>query len=294
MNIYLSSPSEKVLDEIKVRCPGQKVKILHTRARMPQNMGTYFDRYGSIIEEAILDGGPFSLNSSALDLTEQQLFQQLLTFTKGNSDRYKMIFSYDPNFKPDGLEHNQNYLLIMEEHGIPVVPVIHNMKIAEEDVYIKAGYDTIAIGKQPDKTNPDLLFDTVIKIRHYGVRVHLFGITDFWLLAGCPATSCDSKSWLNDAITGVVRYWNPIKEGYNKTDTLYFPNKLWGDKDGTILYNEYEHIEDFKKFIGSVGLGIKDLLGGKADIYLELLGMLYYKTIEGVVTDMHLNNPLFL
>lgn len=293
MEIYLSSPSDSVMDEIMQRCPGLRLNVLITRARMPGRIETFFHRYGGLINKAALDCGAFSLNSSNLNLTEKQLFAQFATYAKSNAYRFAMMFSYDANFESNGFEENQSYLMELENLGIPVVPVIHNMKNFEINFFITAGYSSVAIGKQKNKTNPSVLIPAVNKLYSSGVKVHLFGITDFDLIVACPAFSCDSKSWLNDSITGVVRFWNPAKDAFNKTDIIYFPDKMMKKKRGTIHYNDYEYIDEFKKLIESVGFSIKDLLGSKQAHNRAVLGMLYYKTIEDVVTSFHLNNPLF-
>ena len=116
------------------------------------------------------------------------------------------------------------------------MPVIHNMQNHEVDTLIQAGYKYVAIGRQQNKTNPSVLIPAVVKLLSHGVLSHLFGITDFNLLVSCPAASCDSKSWLDDANTGVVRFWNPAKPGENKTDILYFPDKQGKTKQGTHVY----------------------------------------------------------
>ena len=293
-DVYLSSPGEKVLDEVILRCPGISLNILVTMARMPTNFNAYMTRYEGIIGKLALDCGAFSLNNSNLNITTSQLFMRLVAFAKANKERFDLIFSYDPNHEPDGFEENQAYLLELENQGLSVVPVIHNMENHEVDTFIQAGYKYVAIGKQENKTNPNVLIPTVLKLNRHGVKTHLFGITDFHLLAGCPATSCDSKSWLDDAKTGVVRFWNPAKPGLNKTDVIYFPDKQSTTKPGTQVYTQYKYLEEFKKFIGTYGLTLHDMLGLRASIYRQFLGILYYWTLECVVNESRRNNPLFI
>ncbi len=294
MDIYLSSPSAVALDEVTRRCPGINLNILLTMARMPVNFEAFRERYDGIIGGMALDCGAFSLNNSNLGLTSAQLFTRLIGFAKANGHRFKLKFSYDGHFGPDSFEENQAYLLELEKHGLPVVPVIHNMENHEVDTLIQAGYKYVAIGKQQNKTNPNVLFPAVFKLHSHGVKTHLFGITDYDLLVGCPAASCDSKSWLDDAKTGVVRFWNPAKPEANKTDVLYFPDKQGKTKQGTQVYTQYEYLDEFNRFLGSYGLTLHDMLGLRAGIYRQFLGIIYYRTLEEVVTEIHKNNPLFL
>lgn len=294
MDIYLSSPAEAALDEVLERAPGTKLNVLLTIADMPSDLEAYFTRYDSIINQVALDCGMFSKNNSNLDITTQQLFNKHATHLKYNRDRYKLAFSFDQSFEPDGFEINQVHLARLESLGIEnITPVVHNLRNFEVNAFIRKGHTSIAIGKQEGKTNPELLFPKVFQATAYHLYVHLFGITDFNLLVGCPATSCDSKSWLDDAKTGSVRYWNPAKPGENKTDTLYFPDKQGKTKPSTQVYTEYEQLDEFKRFIGNYGLEVKNLNGLDGVVYRQFLGMMYYRTLEDVVTELHRKNPLF-
>jgi len=294
MDIYLSSPLELALDEVLQRCPGMKLNILLTIAKMPSNFEKYLKKYEGIINKMALDCGMFSKHNSKIDITTQQLFAKHSTHAKYNPDRYELVFSFDESFEPDGFEVNQIHLAKLGELGLHVTPVIHNLKNFEVNTFIREGYDSVAIGKQKGKTDHELLFPRVYQLISYGVNVHLFGITDFNLINGCPATSCDSKSWLDDANTGVVRFWNPGKSGENKTDILYYPDKQGKTKPGMHVVWEYEYLDEFKRFLGNYGLTVYNLDGVKGYIYREFLGMLYYRTLEDVVTELHRNNPLFL
>ena len=294
MDVYLSSPAEDALDEVLHRCPGIKMNILLTIARMPSDFEAYMTRYGGIINKMALDCGMFSEHNSDLDITTRQLFSQHSTHAKYNRSLYEIVFSFDESFEPDGFEENQVHLAKLEELGIEdVTPVIHNLRSFEVNTFIRKGYGSVAIGKQKRKTDPKLLFPKVFQLNHYGVNVHLFGITDFNLIAGCPAKSCDSKSWLDDAKTGVVRFWNIAKPGENKTDVLYIPNEQGKMKPGMQVIWEYDNLDEFERFIGNYGLTIYQLGGLKGYRYCQFLGILYYRTLEDVVTEMHRNNPLF-
>lgn len=295
MDIYLSSPTDEVMDELVARCPGQKFNILLTRARMPVGMHSYFERYSSIVNKKALDCGAFSLNNSNLGLTESQLYAQYKEFARLNDGLFDLVFSYDPDFDAHGLMKNLLYYLELKKIGLNVVPVIHSMKSGlEARVYQSIGCDSIAIGKQEGKADPLVLFPQVFGLNDVNVKIHLFGITKFELITGCPVTSCDSKSWLDDAKTGVVRYWNEGKNEFNKTDVLYFPNKLEGHKDGTVRFDIYDDLCSFKRHIDRFGYKIQDLIGIHGQRNRAVLGMLYYKQIEDVVTDLHNANPLIL
>ncbi|WP_075354769.1 hypothetical protein [Desulfovibrio sp. DV] len=294
MDIYLSSPVEAALDEVLERAPGTKLNVLLTIADMPSDLDAYFTRYGSIINQVALDCGKFSDNNSKLNITTQQLSAKHAIHLKYNRERYKLAFSFDESFEPDGFEINHAHLARLENLGIEnITPVVHNLRNFEVNAFIRKGHTSVAIGKQEGKTNPKLLFPRVFQAIAYRLYVHLFGITEFNILVGCPATSCDSKSWLDDGNTGVVRYWNPAKQGENKTDVLYIPNEQGKMKSGMQLLWEYEYLDEFKRFVGNYGLTVYQLAGLKGGLYRQFLGMMYYRTLEDVVTELHRKNPLF-
>ena len=294
MDIYLSSPAEAALDEVLERAPGTKLNVLLTISDMPSDLDAYFTRYDSIINQVALDCGMFSKTNSTVDMTTQQLSAKHAIHLKYNRERYKLAFSFDESFEPDGFETNQVHLARLESLGIEnITPVVHNLRNFEVNAFIRKGHTSVAIGRQKGKTNPKLLFPRVFQAISYRLYVHLFGITEFPLLVGCPATSCDSKSWLDDANTGAVRYWNPAKPGENKTDVLYIPNEHGKMKSGMQLLWEYEYLDEFKQFVGNYGLTVYQLAGLEGGLYRQFLGMMYYRTLEDVVTELHRKNPLF-
>ena len=294
MDLYLSSPSPTALNLVQERSPESKLDILLTSARMPSDVAAYMTKFDGITRKWALDSGAFSENNSKLNISRRELFSRHVNYAKEYGDKFDVIFNFDVDFEPDGFHTNNAYLQELKENGINAVPVIHNLKNHEIDTFIEGGYDYVAIGQQEDKAKPDTLFPGVFKLHSHGVKTHLFGITDFGLIAGCPATSCDSKSWLDDALTGVVRFWNPEKPGENKTDVIYFPNELGKRKTGTFLCTEYSHIDQFKRFIGKYGLTIDDLRGLNGNVNKEFLGIIYYETVAKVVTAIHATTPLFL
>jgi hypothetical protein len=261
---------------------------------MPSDVAAYMTKFDGITRKRALDSGAFSENNSKLGISRRELFSRHINYAKIYGDKFDIIFNFDVDFGPNGFHTNHAYLQRLRGNGINAVPVIHNLKNHEIDTFIEGGYDYVAIGKQEGKTNPETLFPGVFKLYNYGVKTHLFGITDFGLIAGCPATSCDSKSWLDDAITGVVRFWNPEKPGENKTDVIYFPDELGKRKTGMALYTEYNHLDQFKRFIGKYGLTIDDLRGLNGTVNREFLGIIYYETMAKVVTAIHATTPLFI
>lgn len=291
MRVYISSPGKHVMRELASRCPGIKLNILLSKARMPANYKAFLAEFEPIIESVILDNGAFSVMHSKLDITLSQLLTRFTVHSTLSGNRYLMVFSPDFNFGPQGFEENYERLLDMEELNIEAVPVIHNLKNHEIWSYAEDGHEFVAIGQYAGRKNPEVLFQAVNRLRvDFGMKVHLFGISDFSLISLCPAFSCDSKSWLNDALTGIVRFWNPAKTDRDKTDILYFPDELDKMKKGTISRYHYKDLDVFKKFIGDeLKLTLDEFVSKKrGSVCRQLAAILYYNTLERVVTDIHL------
>jgi len=294
MRVYISSPGWKVLDFIFNRFPEIRLNILLTAARMPRRYKEYLTTFSSMIESVILDNGAFSAMNSKLNVSLEQLLQRFTIHSSLNQSQYLMVFSPDFEFGPNGFEANYNHWLDMEELNIMAVPVIHNLKNHEAWSYSQTLPEFIAIGQSNNRRIPANLFPVVYRLYHEKhIKVHLFGMTDFSLISGCPAFSCDSKSWIDDATTGIIRFWNPEKEDRNKTDIIYFPEELDKRKPNMFSRYDYPHIEVFKQFLNDqLGISLDDLIGGKRVFYRQVALVLYYHTLEDVVTQLHLQEGI--
>ena len=295
MKVYLSSPSERLMQELMLRCEGIRLNILVSMAILPNNYEKFLKKYESIISTIILDNGAFSALNSNIGMTTDQLLHKFKKHCEKHNYRYHIIFSPDFEFGPDGFEKNYEHFLDMEELGIDVAPVVHNLDNGEIDAYLSHNPKHIAFGQCKGRRNPNNLFPSIYRLDNHGVKVHLFGITEFDLLAGCPAYSCDSKSWLDDATTGVVRFWNSERQEQNKTDIIYFPEFLGQKRDGTIPYYDYQCLDVFESFIKErLGLTLDDFLGLNAGLSRELANAAYYHDLSQIITDIHISEGIVL
>lgn len=293
MKVYLSSPSERLMQELMLRCEGIRLNILVSMAILPNNYEKFLKKFESIISTIILDNGAFSALNSNIGMTTDQLLHKFKKHCEKHKDRYQIIFSPDFEFGPDGFEKNYEHFLDMEELGIDVAPVVHNLDNGEIDAYLSHNPKHIAIGQSKGRRNPNNLFPSIYRLDNHGVKVHLFGITEFDLLAGCPAYSCDSKSWLDDATTGVVRFWNPERQEQNKTDIIYFPEFLGQKRDGTIPYYDYQCLDVFESFMKErLDLTLDDFLGLNAGLSRELANAVYYNDLSQIVTNIHISDGI--
>ena len=296
MRVYISSPGRKVFREFAVRRPEIKLNILLTMARMPNPFEGYLEEFEPNIQSVVLDNGAFSVMNSNLGITTNQLLARFTVHTQLNNHRYLMVFSPDFDFGLQGFEENYERFLEMEDMGVVTVPVIHNLKNHEAWSYASDLPEFIAIGQSKGRLDPVNLFPLVFRLHEIrGVKVHLFGITDFSLLAGCPAFSCDSKSWLDDAITGVVRFLNTEKVGFDKSEVIYIPEGLDKKKSGMLTRYEHPSMDMFEQFIkDQLGLTIDNLISRtRGAFYRQLVQILYYHQLGEVITDIHIKHGYF-
>ncbi|MBP9623939.1 MAG: hypothetical protein KBD93_06290 [Streptococcus sp.] len=283
------------MNEVTERGIDIRLNILVSMAILPKNFDKFIKDFKPIIETIILDNGAYSVMNANLGITAENLYARFKDHCKVHQDRYLMIFSPDFNFSPDGFEENYEKFLDMQELGIDVVPVIHNLKNGEIDEYLSHYPEYMAIGQSKNRRIPSRLFPHVYRLNNHGVKVHLFGITQFNLLAGCPAYSCDSKSWLDDATTGVVRFWNPERQEQDKTDPIYFPDYIGQKRKGTISRYDYQYMDVFEAYAKSrLGLTIDDFLGLNAVLYRELANAVYYSDLSKIITDIHISDGILL
>lgn len=295
MKVYLSSPSERLMRELMSRCEGIRLNILVSMAILPNNYEAFLKKFESIISTIILDNGAFSALNSNIGITTDQLLHKFKQHCMEYKERYLIIFSPDFEFGPDGFEKNYENFLDMEELGIDVAPVIHNLNNGEIEAYLSHNPEYIAIGQCQGRRNPGNLFPSVYGLHNHGVKVHLFGITEFDLLAGCPAYSCDSKSWLDDSTTGVVRFWNPERQEQNKTDIIYFPDYLGQKRNGTISRYDYKYLDVFESFTKArLDLTMDDFLGLDAGLSREMANAVYYHDLSQIITDIHILEGIVL
>lgn len=104
-------------------------------------------------------------------------------------------------------------------------------------------------------------------------------------------------SWLKDANTGVIRFWNPEIKDRNKTDIIYFPEEL--DKRREDIKSRYDHpyIDVFEQYLQEqLGLSMDQFIGSKdKQMYRQMA--LVPGTItpsKKVITELHLKEGFCL
>lgn len=167
------------------------------------------DLYRHMINLLFLDCGAFRVFTGKITISVSGYLRYLQLY----GHKYDAVFNLDDDFNdPDHNLQNQRYL----ERGLAgtkilPVPAIHDAKnpFEEFEMYAEMGHKFIAIGSAGSRSNKDQLL-TQAKAKFPGVRVHLFGDLDKYLLEKHHPFSADSASWAHQSGKGGgIFYWRP-------------------------------------------------------------------------------------
>lgn len=293
MKIFLSGLSIDLLAMIHSIDRDRKPNVLLTFYDL-RNPRLFTKTHRDKINSLILDCGAYSLYSKGLrgkqfELATEKLYKGFKTYAVAAQNEYDFIFSMDDRFDPDGFDHNLERLEDLEAAGLEAVPVIHKLGEKERSYFIRKGYKIVAIGQcKADKRNDlNILYPEVEELYCNNIKVHLFGMTSPSSIAHVPAYSCDSKSWLIYAKSGIALYWNPNSNNLDKTDRIYFPKYQEISKSPPgIHYIDYSHYDGFLEHISNqLNFKESDLLGVDKEICMQLVNTFYFMDLEQRITE---------
>ena len=234
MRIYVSSMSIDVLKKYKRLFPDSKINVLRSFAIRDDDVVMLCKRFRPHIGGLILDSGTWTLNQASSE-TDHITVEKYMAYLSVAAKYFDFYFNFDSSFDPDGFEDNYINQLKIEENGLTPVPVVHDIEGDEIQIYIDRGYSRIALGSRQIKTLATLK-KVMLRFQGTGIKIHLFGNTKFDLLANAPIHSCDTAMWAREGGWGNIRYWNPQKEGANKTDLIYMEEYIQTDKAKGITF----------------------------------------------------------
>ena len=136
MRIYQSSMTIRHLREFAKRHPNLMPNILLSYALLANDLPHFLRRDRSLYRSIILDSGVFSLQKPGARQTPEELYPKFKTFTQYNPGAWDLIFNFDLHFGLDSYDKNLEYQIDLEQAGIPVVPVIHNIYNDDADKII--------------------------------------------------------------------------------------------------------------------------------------------------------------
>lgn len=290
MKIFLSSVSSKILRHIQRIFPNRKVNVLRSFGVVTGEDKMFFNGSIKNIGELMLDAGTYTLHFADSTSTKDITIEKYIEYVKKVEKCVDYYANFDCNFTVYGFNDNLTAITKMEKAGLAPFPVIHNYYSNEIDYYLQRRYDFIALGSIMEKGSAkkerrqiDIEY-AVTRIPTNDVKVHLFGASSYKTIAHLPIYSCDSSSWALNNKFGFVLYWNPLVEGEDKTQRLFFRDKMSDYYNDDVTYwNEYEYRNELNQYIESLGFNYCDLMGYNCIHYRQLFNAIYYLTIEDVI-----------
>ncbi len=295
LRIFLSSFNNKILQAYKKLHPDCELNILLSYGTRSSDYWDMIVTNKHLSNSRICDSGAFTKNFANSNPTNSITLSGYIAFCKQQAiaKSFHFFFNFDEDFSLKGFETNLRNMIELENNGISVVPVVHDYLgeyFDEVGFYIQKQYPIIALGfsehKQRDKKNN--ISSTVNRIVKAGLKVHVLGISSYDILHDIPVNYCDSSSWAQEGKYGNVLWWNPYKNGKNKTDRIKFP-----DKENTHLRHpnhigDYEHLEEFEDYVkNNFNLDIVNLCGHNKEFNRQLLNVHYYVQLQDIIREEH-------
>ncbi|MEI6153679.1 MAG: hypothetical protein WCQ90_06300, partial [Deltaproteobacteria bacterium] len=153
--------------------------------------------------------------------------------------------------------------------------------------YIDKGYQMVAIGSNEGK-NYNELWPIVDKLYRKGIKIHLFGTTRWELISTLPISSCDSSNGNQIGAFGDIKYWNPKKQGNNKTDIIYLEEYLRPGPQRGITLSTYEFREDLERYLWeNFHITTDHLVGYEKELYKQLVNVHHLVEIQHEINKIH-------
>lgn len=287
MKIYNSSISVDVVRKYEKFLPGTKINGLRSFGVLDRDVPLLCKRFRHYIGGLIFDSGTWTLNQAPAAIAANITVDKYIAYLRMAAKYFDFYFNFDSNFEPEGFEENYANQLKIESCGFSPVPVVHDIEGKEIQTYINRNYQRVALGSRQIKTLSTLQ-KVMLKFKGTGIKVHLFGQTSFDLLANTPIHSCDTAMWAREGGWGKIRYWNPQKDGANKTDRIYLEEYINTDQADGITFSRYPYRREFEEYLwNTFKLKHDDLIGKDRAINKALVNLHYFVQLEKIISDIH-------
>jgi len=292
MNLYLSSlPTECLLAYTNI-FPGEKLNILVSYGLRNQSIADFIFDYKDRINSLILDSGTYTMNFAKRQQTRDKInFPGYRAFLKSLSGKFDYAFNFDSNFHDHGQAENDEYMKILQDDGLSVVPVVHSYSEQEVEYYLEQGHKIIALGFSAGKKTKENIDKLTRLIHGAGAKVHVLGVSNWNGLANTPVAYCDSSSWMQYGKYGEIRYWNEAKDvpdGTDKTDTIYFKDGLEVPKPHKHSFLDYKHRDALYTWLKETfGWEYYELMGSDAMMKRTLVNIHYFVQLQKRITEHH-------
>lgn len=284
---YQASLSLKVLKMFTEMFPELTLNILVSFAMIENDildfLGGYRDKFGKII----LDSGTWSLNKSKDADTSGITLLRYKDYLSAFGDLFNFYFNFDSDFTDNGFHTNRYNQEYLERHELNPIWVVHNIYNNEFQYCIDRGFKLIALGST-QITSQKIMAHVTRILDGTGIKVHTLGKSGWDLLAYFPISSSDSAMWARGGGYGFIYYWNPRRQGEDKTDRIYLEEYLNPNCTHKNSYYSYEFKEDFDAYLlNTFNLKYYDFFGKGAAYNKMLVNTYYYVQLEKEINKMH-------
>jgi len=294
MKIYLSSIIYKVLEELYKRKPDQQPNGLLSFGIDKNDDFLIMEKMRHLLDSLILDSGTFSLHTM-----DESKYTGHITL-KGYGDylsicanKFDFYFNFDRNFTINGFEENLECLMELERRGFTPIPVVHDYYREEIDFYIDQGYKLVALGSVMEPGTKEFLrkkcdiYYAVERLIKHDIKIHVFASSTYEMLHDIPVYSSDASSWAKYAAIGRIQWWNPEKEGDDKTDLVRMRDFTDMEEDRSYFFDEYPFRVQLEEYLESYGITYEDLMSEDLNLYRQVVNCLYYMQLEQELTKLH-------
>jgi hypothetical protein len=287
MKLYHASLSLKVFLKYHRLFPEKKLNVLRTFGDLNHEMKAFCKTHRDKVSSLILDSGTWTLNNRKTDLKTTITCSSYKDYVEEFGDQFNFYFNFDSDFLGDENDTNYQNQILLEEQGLKPVPVVHDIDSDEIDHYIDKEYKIVALGSS-QITSLDTLDSVMNKFKFTDIKIHLFGNAKFKFLSNFPIYSCDSTAWSHRGQYGFIYYWNPKKDGLDKTDKIYMEEYLDVNSKHKINYSNYEFRKKLDEYIcETLGVTEGNLLGSNGAYYKQLVNLHYYVQLEEIINQIH-------
>ena len=284
MDLFFAGLDPKTFGLIRQRhVPVKPMNILVSMADMtPKLHGQLRDgRETGQIAKLALDSGTFTLNRANPKLDAHHLYNRFMVYAASHRDLYDLIFGFDRWFTPDAFDANYRYLKQLGQHGIPAIPVAHDVLHGDYNLLAERGHDAVAFGQDKNR-NASTLLRANYELIQQGVQIrHGLGILDPRMLMFLPFTSADASTATQDGVKRMVHFI----DGTMPKGQQWFTMDIKGAAGTTTPADFRAQKKALTNWLESIGANIRwiDLSGKKGREFCTIVNILFYQAIEAEI-----------
>lgn len=302
IKIFLSSFTFKILEAYKDIFKDAEMNVLLSFGTRSQDYIDMIFTYRHMINSLICDSGAFTKNFANAITASKISLDGFIAFFKQPQiqEAFDFIINYDEIFNLYGFETNLRNMWKIEANNIPCVPVIHDyLAVVFDEIgyYLQKEYPLIALGYSEHKMKDGKknIQYAVNRIVSAGSRVHLLGISSYDILADNPIHYSDSSSWAQEGLFGCILWWNPCKQGENKTDRIKFLDRENSHKNHNKHIGNYDYIEELQIYLkDQLGMTLLDLCGHNREFNRQLVNVHFFVQLQDRVREAHKQKGIIL